>query len=118
MFTGVRRRGGASANQDEKRQLQGSGDELDVFLEEELQRRPEVGIINKYAVVMAYIRIGVKGIGPLALLWATVVLLGGFVSSLKKDDFWYLTIIAFVQAAGLVLSIQLSLVSILFFSVT
>ncbi|XP_037487980.1 uncharacterized protein LOC119366357 isoform X1 [Triticum dicoccoides] len=97
MFT----RGGASGNQNEKRQLQrSSGDELDDFLEEQLQRRPEVRIINRYAVVMAYIRLGLKGIGALALLWATVVLLGGFVSSLEGDDFCYVTVIAFIQAAG------------------
>ena len=78
-------------------------DEVDAFSEEELAQRPEVRIINKYAVVLAYIRMGLKGIGALALLWATVVLLGGFVSTLNMKDFEYLTIIAFVQAAGLVL---------------
>ena len=78
------------------------GDEVDAF-SEELRRRPEVRIINKYAVVMAYIRMGMKGVGALALLWATVVLLGGFVSDLRKIDFWYLTMIAFMQAAGLVI---------------
>ncbi|KAM3298830.1 hypothetical protein ACQJBY_040356 [Aegilops geniculata] len=74
-------------------------DELDAF-SEELRRRPEVRILNKYAVVFAYIRITLKSIGALLLLWATVVLLGGFVSSLKKRDLWAVTIIAFVQAAG------------------
>ena len=82
-------------------------DELDAF-SEELRRRPDVRIINKYAVVAAYVRITLKSIGDLLLLWATVVLLGGFVSSMTKDDFWSVTIIAFVQAAGLVLTIQLS----------
>jgi hypothetical protein len=86
-------------------QVQGLGEVLDAFLEDELARRPEVRIINKYAVIMAYIRIGLKGIGALALLWATVVLLGGFVSTLNKKDFLSLTLIAFVQAAGLVLHI-------------
>uniref|UniRef100_A0A8R7VHQ3 Transmembrane protein n=1 Tax=Triticum urartu TaxID=4572 RepID=A0A8R7VHQ3_TRIUA len=75
------------------------GDEVDAF-SEELRRRPEVRIINKYAVVAAYVRITLKSIGALLLLWATVVLLGGFVSSMKKGDFWTVTIIAFVQAAG------------------
>ena len=83
------------------------GDEVDAF-SEELRRRPEVRIINKYAVVAAYVRITLKSIGALLLLWATVVLLGDFVSLMTKDDFWSATIIAFVQAAGLVLSIQLS----------
>ncbi|KAF7019553.1 unnamed protein product [Triticum aestivum] len=75
------------------------GDEVDAF-SEELRRRPEVRIINKYAVLAAYVRITLKSIGALLLLWATVVLLGGFVSSMKKGDFWSVTIIAFVQAAG------------------
>jgi hypothetical protein len=43
-----------------------------------------------------------KGMGALVLLWGTVVLLGGFVSSLKEIDFWYISFVAFVQAAGLV----------------
>ncbi|KAM3298826.1 hypothetical protein ACQJBY_040352 [Aegilops geniculata] len=75
--------------------------ELDDFWQEQLQRRPEVRILNKYAAVMAYIRVGLKGIGALALLWAIVVLLGGFVSDLKDEDFVALAIIGFVQAAGL-----------------
>lgn len=77
------------------------GDEPDAFSEEELLQRPEVKIINKYVVFMAYIRIGLKGIGALALLWGTVVLLGGFVTKLTNKDFWFLTSIALVQAAGL-----------------
>ena len=94
----------------EEQQGQGSQDELDAF-SEELRRRPDVRIINKYAVVAAYVRITLKSIGALLLLWATVVLLGGFVSDLSRIDFWYLTIIGFIQAAGLVLtSIHLSLV--------
>ncbi|XP_020197730.1 uncharacterized protein [Aegilops tauschii subsp. strangulata] len=76
------------------------GDEFEAFSEEELRRRPEVRIINKYALTVAYIRFALKSIGALLLLWATVVLLGGFVSSLKRVDFWYLTTIAFLQAAG------------------
>jgi hypothetical protein len=103
VLAGTRRAGGASGNRNGKRQLQGLlGDELDCF-SEEVQRRPEVKIVNKYVVVMAFIRIGLKGFGALALLWATVVLLGGFVSDLKGVDFRNLTIIAFVQAAGLVI---------------
>ncbi|XBI96479.1 hypothetical protein VPH35_032755 [Triticum aestivum] len=82
------------------RQLGTLGDDVAAF-SEELHQRPEVRIINKYALIMAYIRMGMKGIGALMLLWATVVLLGGFVSDLTKNDFWYLTIIAFMQAAGL-----------------
>ena len=80
------------------------GDKLEV-LSEELRRRPEVRILNRYVFTMVYIRLGVKSMGTLGLLWATVVLLGGFVSDLARIDFWYLTIIGFIQAAGLVLII-------------
>ncbi|VAH54252.1 unnamed protein product [Triticum turgidum subsp. durum] len=75
-------------------------DELDASLAEELRRRPEVRIINKYAVILAFIQFGVKGMGTLTPLWGTAVLLGGFVSSLKQIDFWFLTIIVLLQAAG------------------
>lgn len=110
---GVWRRGTASGNRNGKRQQQGSGNELDAFLEE-LQRRPEVRIINKYALLAAYVRIALKSIGALMLLWATVVLLGGFVDDLKKVDFWILTSIAFLQAIGLVLRQVLSCMRILY----
>ena len=110
--TGVERSGaGAPRNRNEKRELHGSGDELDAF-SEELQRRPEVRI-NDIAVAKVYILMGLKGVSALALLWATVVLLGGFVSDLTKTDFWYLTIIGFVQAAGLVLAFNSPLLSML-----
>ncbi|KAM3391267.1 hypothetical protein ACQJBY_012745 [Aegilops geniculata] len=100
MSTGVGPRGSASGNRNGKRQQQGMGNELDAF-SEELQRRPEVRTINKYALLAAYIRIALKSIGALMLLWATVVLLGGFVTDLKKGDFWRLTSIAFLQAVGI-----------------
>jgi hypothetical protein len=106
MTTVAERSGRASRSpkNESRQQLEGVGDdEADPFSEEELARRPEVRIINKYAVVLAYVRIGLRGVGALALLWGTVVLLGGFVSALTKKDFWSLTTIAFVQAAGLVL---------------
>uniref|UniRef100_A0A0E0DLR5 DUF4220 domain-containing protein n=1 Tax=Oryza meridionalis TaxID=40149 RepID=A0A0E0DLR5_9ORYZ len=41
-----------------------------------------------------------SSLGTLATIWATVVLLGGF-STLIKKDFWYVTVIAFVQSIGL-----------------
>lgn len=77
-------------------------DDVDGFSEEELARRPEVRYINRYAVIRTYVLMGLKGTGALVVLWATVVLLGGFVSKLEKKDFWYITFISFVQAGGLV----------------
>ena len=80
-------------------------DDVDACSREELARRPEVKFINRYAVLRTYVLMGLKGSGALVVLWATVVLLGGFVSKLETKDFWYITFIAFVQAGGLVLSL-------------
>ena len=68
----------------------------------------QVRIINRYAVIRAYLLKAIKMVGSLALLWSTVVLLGGFVTALTAEDFWYLTIIGFMQAAGLVLVFSFS----------
>lgn len=62
----------------------------------------------EYALVYTHARasvsLAVKGSGLLALLLSTVVLLGGFVSSLRKTDFFCITVISMIQAAGSVIS--------------
>lgn len=78
-------------------------DVLEGLDEYDLSKRPEVRIINRYVRIRTCLMMVLRAVGSLALLWATVVLLGGFVTLLKKVDFWYLTLIGFVQAAGLVL---------------
>ncbi|KAF6997600.1 hypothetical protein CFC21_013807 [Triticum aestivum] len=61
--------------------------------------RPEELSLNSYVLLQAYILMAVTGLGYLALTWSTVVLLGGFVTSLGNKDFWCLTCISMVQAA-------------------
>ncbi|KAM3300170.1 hypothetical protein ACQJBY_041282 [Aegilops geniculata] len=62
--------------------------------------RPEEVSLNSYVLLQAYILMAVTGLGYLALTWSTVVLLGGFVTSLGNKDFWCLTCISLVQAAS------------------
>ena len=84
--------------------------EVDAFSERDFAQKlmAQVRIINRYAVIRAYLLKAIKLVGSLALLWSTVVLLGGFVGALTAKDFWYLTIIVFMQAAGLVLVFSFS----------
>ncbi|VAH10455.1 unnamed protein product [Triticum turgidum subsp. durum] len=63
------------------------------------QARLEEVSLNSYVLLQTYILMGVTGLGYLALTWSTVVLLGGFVTSLGNKDFWCLTGISMVQAA-------------------
>lgn len=39
-----------------------------------------------------------NAVGTLGLLWATVVLLGGFCSLLSRGDFWFSTVMIFMEA--------------------
>ncbi|WVZ91574.1 hypothetical protein U9M48_037726 [Paspalum notatum var. saurae] len=48
----------------------------------------------------AFLYKAMNGLGMLATIWATVVLLGGFSTLVKQTDFWYVTVIAFVQSMG------------------
>lgn len=73
-------------------------DELDAFTE----LRPESRSINNFVVVRSSCFKVSRSLGYLALLWSTVVLLGGFVSVLTTTDFVSITIISILQAAGLI----------------
>ncbi|CAN6357699.1 unnamed protein product [Urochloa humidicola] len=68
------------------------GDDRSVLPEEEHS-------LNGYVFVQTYVLMATTGLGYLALMWSTVVLLGGFVTSLQKKDFCCLTVISMIQAA-------------------
>uniref|UniRef100_A0A0E0DLS0 DUF4220 domain-containing protein n=1 Tax=Oryza meridionalis TaxID=40149 RepID=A0A0E0DLS0_9ORYZ len=56
---------------------------------------------NIFLLCTAFVYRVMNGLGTLATIWATVVLLGGFSTLVKKQDFWYVTVIAFVQSIGI-----------------
>ncbi|KAK8942990.1 hypothetical protein KSP39_PZI008959 [Platanthera zijinensis] len=55
--------------------------------------------LTLFALRLATIEKTASGLGQLAFVWATVVLLGGFASALKAKDFWMVTAILVVEAA-------------------
>lgn len=55
--------------------------------------------LNICLVSEVFVQILATGVGTIAFIWATVVLLGGFSTFLHKVDFWVITGIVFVQAA-------------------
>uniref|UniRef100_I1PSB3 Uncharacterized protein n=1 Tax=Oryza glaberrima TaxID=4538 RepID=I1PSB3_ORYGL len=57
--------------------------------------------LNTVLLCTAFLYKAMNTIGTLATIWATVVLLGGFSTLIKKKDFWYVTVIAFVQSIGI-----------------
>ncbi|XP_047049246.1 uncharacterized protein LOC124654276 [Lolium rigidum] len=58
--------------------------------------------LNICMVSELFVQILATGLGALALVWATVVLLGGFSTSLQRADFWVITVIVFIQTARVV----------------
>jgi hypothetical protein len=67
--------------------------------------------LNLSLVAEAFLQLLASGLGALALVWATVVLLGGFSTMLGTMDFWFTTAIVFVETAryGLMLLAQISI---------
>jgi hypothetical protein len=58
--------------------------------------------LNFAIFTAAIVSKAMNGLGTLATIWATIVLLGGFAVLIKQQDFWYVTIIAFVESIGYV----------------
>lgn len=54
--------------------------------------------LNSMALRMAFCYRVMNGCGALAFAWATVVLLGGYATLIKQKDFWFVTIIVFMEA--------------------
>lgn len=81
------------------------GDQEKALQEEELIKEnawlPE-DFLNTVLLCTAFVYKAMSTIGTLATIWATVVLLGGFSTLIKKQDFWYVTVIALVQSLGYV----------------
>lgn len=57
--------------------------------------------LTLFALRLAIIEKTASGLGQLAFVWATVVLLGGFASDLQPKDFWFVTAILVVEGARL-----------------
>ncbi|KAJ1297036.1 hypothetical protein BS78_01G347400 [Paspalum vaginatum] len=55
--------------------------------------------LTLFALRLAILEKAASGLGALDFVWATVVLLGGFVSSLKVIDFWCITVILVGEGA-------------------
>ena len=53
--------------------------------------------LNLSLVAEAFLQLLASGLGTLALVWATVVLLGGYSTMLVRLDFWFTTAIVFVE---------------------
>ncbi|KAL6857043.1 hypothetical protein ACP4OV_018425 [Aristida adscensionis] len=54
--------------------------------------------LNGLVFWLAFLERAGSAVGTVAFIWATVVLLGGFCSQLNPLDFWFATVIIFVEA--------------------
>jgi uncharacterized membrane protein YozB (DUF420 family) len=50
-----------------------------------------------FALRLAILEKVASGLGELAFIWATVVVLGGFAVTLETVDFWFVTIILLIE---------------------
>ena len=61
--------------------------------------------LNLSLLAEAFLQLLASGLGTLALVWATVVLLGGYSTALVRMDFWFTTAIVFVETARYVTNV-------------
>lgn len=54
--------------------------------------------LTLFALRLAILEKAASGLGTLAFIWATVVLLGGFATILENIDFWLVTIILLIES--------------------
>ncbi|TVU20292.1 hypothetical protein EJB05_36496, partial [Eragrostis curvula] len=62
-------------------------------------REPPEKRLTLFALRLAVLEKAASGLGKLDFVWATVVLLGGFASSLRTTDFWCVTVILLDEGA-------------------
>ena len=55
--------------------------------------------LNQIVFCVAFLEWAGNAVGTLAFIWATVVLLGGFSSLLSTTDFWFCTVMIFMEAS-------------------
>ncbi|OEL33100.1 hypothetical protein BAE44_0005880 [Dichanthelium oligosanthes] len=63
------------------------------------RREPPEKRLTLFALRLAVLEKAASGLGKLDFVWATVVLLGGFVSTLTITDFWCITVILVGEGA-------------------
>ncbi|KAL3680214.1 hypothetical protein R1sor_023170 [Riccia sorocarpa] len=68
------------------------------FKRKKAKKAPEQQI-TIFALRLALIEKGASGLGALAFLWATVVILGGFASTVNGTDFWVVTLIILAESS-------------------
>ena len=67
------------------------------------EKRADLEVVMKGTIaVQAFIQMACTVMVYLAFTWSTVILLGGYVSSLHTKDFWCLTVITVIEATRLV----------------
>jgi len=62
--------------------------------------RRKLKTLNKIVFCVAFLEWAGNAAGTLASIWATVVLLGGFCSLLIRVDFWFATVIVFMEGSS------------------